>query len=583
VSARRTFKLPAFGRRRLEPLGVAVFIVALSLTGAVALTAQSLYDHNERRLLDLRIREAGAVLSGALPAIQTPLASAATLATATNGSADRFDRFMATYVGARGPFVSASLWTVQGRDVRRVATVGERPLIAAPASRAAAFLIPASRSSSLAVNEIPSAAGNRLAYAFGETAAGRAYVAYGESALPRHGLSRIPRNAAFSDLNYALYLGGSAAPAHLLETNVTNLSLPGPLAARQVPLGDASLDLVVSPRGSLSGALFQWRARIIAVVGSVVALLAGLLAQQLVGRRRSAEELASRLDTMAEENRRLYREQRNISLTLQNSLLPRALPSLDGIDVTGRYVPALADMAIGGDWYDIIRIDGQRTLFVIGDVSGHGVDAATRMAALRYAIRAYAHDTSSPAVILAKLGRLLDVERDHQLATVLCGVIDRETDQLTLASAGHPPPLLIHENRREYVTSQHGPPVGIKGPREPIERTIAFPPGTTLLAYTDGLIERRDETLDAGLERLLGCARSDLPLATLVDSILREIAPDGADDIALLGIRSAARPARRDPPGRPPAAVLREDLIGNPAGVAQLDRRADPGRQESEE
>jgi serine phosphatase RsbU (regulator of sigma subunit) len=297
----------------------------------------------------------------------------------------------------------------------------------------------------------------------------------------------------------------------------------------------------------------------------VVSLIAAFLAQQLVRRRRGAEELAARLDTLAEENRQLYRDERNTSLTLQNALLSRRFPDVVGLEIAGRYVAAATEMAIGGDWYDIIRLDDQRTLFVIGDVSGHGVNAATGMAALRYAIRAYAGETSSPAVILEKLGRLLRIDHDHQLATVLCGVIDSETHEMTIASAGHPPPLLIHDGRREYVTSEHGPPVGVEDPLKARERTVPFPAQATLLAFTDGLIERRGEALDAGLARLVESAQPDLPLEALLDAILHEVAPEGRDDIALLGIRHAAKPARHDPGDRkrpqpidaaPPAAEL---------------------------
>lgn len=534
-------------QHRVEPLGVVVLIVALSLTAALTLTAQSLYNHSEHRLLVLRLREAGAVLGGALPAIQTPLVSAATLGAATAGDPSRFRRFMTAYVGPRGPFVSGSLWTVRGRYVRRVATIGEAPLLASTASsKAKGLLVAASASSSLNVSRAPAATADRLGYAVGERAGAGAYVAYGESALPAHAFSRIPPGAAFSDLNYALYLGRSEQPSALLETNVTHLPLRGTRAALQIPLGDAALDLVMSPRVPLSGTLFEWRGRMVAGVGAVVSLIAGLLAHQLVRRRRTAEELAARLDTLVQENRQLYREERTTSLTLQNALLPRGLPDVAGLDVAGRYVAAVTDMAIGGDWYDIISLDDRRTLFVIGDVSGHGVNAATGMAALRYAIRAWAGETSSPAVMIEKLGRLLHVEHDHQLATVLCGVIDSERHEMTIASAGHPPPLLIEDGRREFVTSEHGPPVGVGGSLKARDRTVPLRPQATVLAYTDGLIERRGESLDAGLARLLQTVQPDLPLEALLDAILHDVAPEGGDDIALLGIRYAPAPAQRD-------------------------------------
>ena len=136
--------------------------------------------------------------------------------------------------------------------------------------------------------------------------------------------------------------------------------------------------------------------------------------RRLVGRRQHAEELAT-------ENARLFAQQRTVAQTLQHSLLPDVLPEVAGASVAVRYLAGAEEVDIGGDWYDVIALDGGRTLFIVGDVSGRGLRAATVMAALRFGARAYAAEGDEPEIILSKLSQLLSVDRDGHFATVLCG------------------------------------------------------------------------------------------------------------------------------------------------------------------
>src|SRR6185437_12643526 len=142
-------------------------------------------------------------------------------------------------------------------------------------------------------------------------------------------------------------------------------------------------------RVPLAGTLPKDLPWIIAVLGSLLTIAATLMTLRLTQRRRGAEELAGRLEVTANENERLYAEQRGIAQTLQHALLPDRLPELPGIQASARYEAGEEGVEIGGDWYDVIDLDGRRLLLVVGDVSGHGLRAATTMAALRYAIRAY--------------------------------------------------------------------------------------------------------------------------------------------------------------------------------------------------
>jgi serine phosphatase RsbU (regulator of sigma subunit) len=158
------------------------------------------------------------------------------------------------------------------------------------------------------------------------------------------------------------------------------------------------------------------------------------------------------------------------------------------------------------------------------------------MSALRNAINAYAADGAEPDAVLARVGRLVDVARDGRFATVLCGTIDLPTGQVVIANAGHPPPLLITAERCEAIPTVVGPPVGVGHHYTPVQ--VTMPGGATLLAYTDGLIERRGEPISAGLARLCAAAEGGGPLEEVLDGIFAALIPSGPhDDTAAVGIR----------------------------------------------
>ena len=223
---------------------------------------------------------------------------------------------------------------------------------------------------------------------------------------------------------------------------------------------------------------------------------------RLIQRRLHAEQLARSLEEVAEENRRLYSEQRTIAQTLQHALLPeRAAEDPRGGDqrpLRG----GVEGVDIGGDWYDLIALDDHRLLLVVGDVSGRGVRAAATMASLRYAIHAYAAQNDPPATILTKLSKLVNVGATGQLATILCALVDVEAHELTVTSAGHLPPLLISDGRGTFIQSAVGVPIGVNTGATYTSTAVSTPPAATLLAFTDGLVERRGESIDTGLARL---------------------------------------------------------------------------------
>jgi serine phosphatase RsbU (regulator of sigma subunit) len=289
----------------------------------------------------------------------------------------------------------------------------------------------------------------------------------------------------------------------------------------------------------LAGSLPQRLPWIIALLGTLLSIAAAVMTFRLTQRRRDAEELAGRLEISAGENRRLYSEQRSIAQTLQHALLPETLPQIPGMQTSARYEAGERGIDVGGDWYDVIELDGRRLLLVVGDVSGRGLRAATTMASLRYAIRAYAAQSDEPADILTKISRLVNVAETGQLATVLCVLVDMESRRITVTSAGHLPPLLISGGDGSYLETDVGLPIGVEADTSYRSTTVTVPPASTLVVFTDGLVEIRGESLDDGLERLREAATShDVPLAELLGTLVTEL-PHGRseDDIAIVGVR----------------------------------------------
>jgi serine phosphatase RsbU (regulator of sigma subunit) len=505
----------------------------------LAYAAASVYHSNEHRLLNLRARAVGAVLAGAVTEIQTPLASAAALADATHGNPQKFKRLIAPYIGLGGtrPFVSVSLWRVRDPQAGPVAVLGSPPMLHTAMGQAAGFFSRASNSTSLTVLDLLQAPEPRIGYGYTGRVAGP-YAAYGESALKKSRYTPVGKNSGFADINFAIYLG-APSPSTLLATSVRHLPLTGRRVSVRVPFGTSQLTVDVAPHGSLSGSLPQRLPVILAVVGALLTLGATALTVRLIERRRHAEALALELESAAEENRRLYAEQRTIAQTLQHALLPEQLPQLPGLQTGARYEAGVQGVEIGGDWYDLIELDAGQLLLVVGDVSGRGLRAASAMAALRYAIHAYAAQGDPPGEFLRKLSKLVNVRSTGQIATVLCAVIDVRAHELSLTSAGHLPPLLIGGRGSEFLITEPGLPVGVdQSARYPTTRVTA-PAGSTLLAFTDGLVERRGENIDLGLERLRGRAgAAHDSLDELLDRLVRDLREDGSeDDTAIAGIR----------------------------------------------
>jgi serine phosphatase RsbU (regulator of sigma subunit) len=520
---------------------VAVAVVGLLVTVGLIVVSSLLYTHNEHRLLRLRTRDIGSILTTAVPNIQTSVASTAAFAEATNGNAAKFDRFAGQFVGQGSgrPFVTMSLWRVDHPEGGPTTVVGARPELAGSMGQAPALFARAAATHKLTVLGLLSGPAPRIGYAFIEPGTNGPYAVYAESALPPNRYAATQSDSSFNDVNYALYLGKVPSTQTLLITSARHIPLPGHRAVVTIPFGDTFLTVRATARSSLAGALPRDLPWLIGIIGVLLTIGATALTMRLIQRRRRTEELADRLEAVAEENRRLYAEQHGIAQTLQHALLPAELPQLRGLQASARYEAGVEGVDIGGDWYDAITVENQQLLLVIGDVSGRGLHAATTMAALRYAIHAYAAQGDGPATILTKLNKLVSVKSSGQLATVLCVLVDADARELTVTSAGHLPPLLISDGRGEFVKTDVGLPIGVDRHASYTSSTVTVGPGATLLAFTDGLVERRGESIDVGLGRLRDHATSNhATLDELLTRVVSNLRQDGADDdTAIAGIR----------------------------------------------
>ncbi len=515
-------------------------MIGLLLTASIAVGTRLLRNDNEDRLLHQRVNEAATVASSATGSTQATLGAAAALAESTKGDLASFRQLAGPLTATGNPYASASLWATGSGPPQLLDVVGKPPKLAQQSpARIRSVIEHATSSSTLTVVNLLGEPDRRLGYADSVPGSGTRYVVYTEAMLPSDRKARIAKNSAFADFDYALYLGPHANPRNLLASS-TGGSVPvGRRGSVVVPFGDQKILLVLAPRVELGGTVLLQLPWALAALGLIVSIAAALLVERLIRRREHAERLARELEATAAENARLLADQRTVASTLQHSLLPETLPEIPGLELAVRYVAGVEGVDIGGDWYDVLELEGGRLLFVIGDVSGRGLRAATIMASLRYAIHAYAAQGDPPVTILSKLSALLDIERDGAFATVLCGTIDPVHHQMTFASAGHLPPLLLADGGAEFVTMTTGLPVGV-GTTAPYESvTISVPDRGTVLVYTDGLVERRGESLDTGLARFRECALGvDGSMEHLLTHVVDELTEaESDDDTAILGLR----------------------------------------------
>jgi sigma-B regulation protein RsbU (phosphoserine phosphatase) len=236
-------------------------------------------------------------------------------------------------------------------------------------------------------------------------------------------------------------------------------------------------------------------------------------------------------------------EEHRVKESLQRAVLPARLPSVAGVELAARYLPADMPSLVGGDWYDAFCLPDGSLALATGDVVGHDLDAAATMGQVRNAMRAYAFSDDPPAEVLARLNHLLTGLGDHGLATALIGRLDSGLRSFRWACGGHPPPLLIGSAGVRLLSC----PAGVMLGAVPSSRAhyadayAAVEPDDLLVLYTDGLIERRDRDLDEGFAALIRAA-GDLrgqPAETACATLMERLLPDQVheDDVCLLVLR----------------------------------------------
>ncbi len=239
---------------------------------------------------------------------------------------------------------------------------------------------------------------------------------------------------------------------------------------------------------------------------------------------------------------RRYQSEHDLALTLQQALLPDTLPQSDGLELAVRYLPAADGTAAGGDFYEAIELSGGRIGLAVGDIVGHGPEAAAAMGQLRSALRAYALEGRAPARVLQLLSRYADGIPGARGATLVYAVVDAAARELRYASAGHPPPLLVSSSgEADYLEGARGVPLDRALGHIYVDATAPLPESATLILYSDGAIERRGEALDAGMDRLARAATlgAGLDPETLCTQLLEALgtADHRRDDVALLAAR----------------------------------------------
>ena len=238
---------------------------------------------------------------------------------------------------------------------------------------------------------------------------------------------------------------------------------------------------------------------------------------------------------------------------------------MEGATVAARYLPGTAAIDVGGDWFDTIPLADGRLGFVVGDVVGKGVQAAATMAQLRNGMRALTLDSSDPATVVTKLNRLLDSVTDSPFATLAFVVVDPNTHEAEMISAGHLPPLVVSPRAasRGFLEGVRGLPLGVEPEATYEAWTTTLEPGSAIVLYTDGLVERRDRSLDDGLGLLADAVRGVTTAPDeLVDTIIER----------LIGDRRSRRRHRR--PGGDARPCAARHLLRPAAVRTRLARRA---------
>jgi len=394
------------------------------------------------------------------------------------------------------------------------------------------------------------------------------------------GLLDVVRDALGSDRATILLLDGTGELVHRAAAGIDEeiaraVRIPlgegvaGRIAATQTPLivDDLSTVDAVSQylrSGSLAGVPLLFAGRLLGILHVSSDATGAFDAEDLGFLKIAAERVVIGI-----EQTRLFEREHEIATALQRSLLPERFPRVPGLAISAVYLPAADGARVGGDWYEAFPVGDGRVLIAVGDVVGHGIGAAASMGQIRHALRAYACEDPSPARVFARLNAFLIDVAPREFCTAFCAIVDPWAGTVEFVNAGHPAPLaLAQSGEARFVDGARSVPLGVLADVEYESATGSLGPGSTLLLYTDGLVERRDETLDERLELLLRevAGAGAVSLRRLPETIAAALLADGpqTDDAALLAVRLASSDELRlRLPAEPASlAVVRRALAG---------------------
>jgi serine phosphatase RsbU (regulator of sigma subunit) len=281
---------------------------------------------------------------------------------------------------------------------------------------------------------------------------------------------------------------------------------------------------------------------VVDAAGSVVALHGAF--QDVSAHYHTQVVLAATRDQLADSEQRVA-EEHLLALRLQQAIMPPDEQPIEaaGIDVAVRYRPVGEGHLVGGDWYDTLLLPGKDVLLVVGDVAGHGIDAVTGMVAARNSLRGLAITGSGPAELLRMLNGVMCDLTSGVVGTVVCGLYNPDTHVLRWARAGHLPPVLVHGGTAAELPLPGGVLLGMDSDAEYEEKTQLLQSGDTLLLFTDGLIERRDKSIEDVLDDFVAVAAEpgdgagELTAAVQADRIMASAVSDTGDDACLVAVR----------------------------------------------
>jgi serine phosphatase RsbU (regulator of sigma subunit) len=547
-------------RRNWGWLSAASLILLLVVTGVVSWTVRGAVHHQEQRLLRERATEVSLVLKEAVQSLSSQLETIGRVMQVTDSSPVAFRRASAALVNSSKGRETLVLLRQTAKGYRVQLVNGSSYHVGQTlAGSVSATLDRAGVGGAVLPTPVMGTGQNRtIGFALGPPIAPDGTVLYLQITLGPLSAPQGAQSAPFHELDTVLYDAPTAVPGQALVASRTDLPLTGDVETVTVMAGATPWTLQVRATHPLVGSTTANAAWLALAGGLLLAILIATVIEIETRRRRSA--LA------------LYRTEHQIAEGLQRSLLP-ILPTVEGLEVAARYLAGSTAQEVGGDWYDVFELDGGHVGIAVGDVLGHDIEAAVLMSRVQTALRAHAIVGEQPADVLDRLNHLIASLHTDRLVTVFYGVLGPAGDdgerQLTFANAGHLPPLL-HTAGGGVVELDDasslllGAPETGDGPRS--QHTVPIRPGSTLLLYTDGLVEVPGESLT----ELIG----DLKIATaavaskagpeeICDRVLESMRPAArGDDVAMLVVRLTGTAERSRGATAQPAVPGRSKLKG---------------------